>query len=363
MLSFNLPCDLIFVIIGDKINEETNMEVELSSEKEDMAKEKEEEGDRKNETESMDVDQRAEKTVDEQKTEQKEETGDEEKTTVEKKDNNAAKTEENENDVTMGTDSGKEDKQTTKDEVSEKSEELVGECNKLANDEELENTEKKHGETTEDREKQTEQTEKGDSNKNVSDKTDSDMKDQSPSAGDDTSGQKPEEKAAPGKPEGSVKAEQETTESEPAGSIKLEKTNEEKNTVAKKSIGSDALAQRRFVFNIADGGFTELHTLWEVEEKRKCDDIWWRSHDYWLLAGVVTYPLPNCFTSVIRSTTGVLVEECVFLFYFFSFAFMVLSRPNLNLHAMVIWRLSTRLIRNFRYTLLHRRGSTFFFRH
>ncbi|KAK2557310.1 Chromodomain-helicase-DNA-binding protein 3 [Acropora cervicornis] len=280
---------------GDKISEETNMEVELSSEKEDVAKEKEEEGDRKNETESMDVDQRAEKTVDEQKTEQKEETGDEEKTTVEKKDNNAAKTEENENDVTMGTDSGKEDKQTTKDEVSEKSEELVEECNKSANDEELENTEKKHGETTEDREKQTEQTEKGDSNKNVSDKTDSDMKDQSPSAGDDTSGQKPEEKAAPGKPEGSVKVEQETTESEPAGSIKHEKTNEEKNTVAKKSIGSDALAQRRFVFNIADGGFTELHTLWEVEEKRKCDDIWWRSHDYWLLAGfgVVNEPFKN----------------------------------------------------------------------
>ncbi|XP_029187317.2 chromodomain-helicase-DNA-binding protein 4-like isoform X5 [Acropora millepora] len=274
---------------GDKISEETNMEVELSSDKEDVGKEKEEEGDRKNETESMDVDQSAEKTVDEQKTEQKEETGDEEKTTVEKKDNNAAKTEENENDVTMGTDSGKEDKQTTKDEVSEKSEELVEECNKSANDEELENTEKKHGETTEDREKQTEQTEKGDSNKNVSDKTDSVMKDPSPSAGDDTSGQKPKEKAAPGKPEGSVKAEQETTESEPAGSIKHEKTNEEKNTVAKKSIGSDALAQRRFVFNIADGGFTELHTLWEVEEKRKCDDIWWRSHDYWLLAGVVTH--------------------------------------------------------------------------
>ncbi|XP_048580667.1 chromodomain-helicase-DNA-binding protein 4 isoform X2 [Nematostella vectensis] len=44
--------------------------------------------------------------------------------------------------------------------------------------------------------------------------------------------------------------------------------------------------EKKFMFNIADGGFTELHTLWEVEEKRKCDDIWWRKHDYWLLAGV-----------------------------------------------------------------------------
>ena len=53
---------------------------------------------------------------------------------------------------------------------------------------------------------------------------------------------------------------------------------------------SAAHEQQWFMFNIADGGFTELHTLLEVEEKRKCDDIWWRCHDYWLLAGVVMYP-------------------------------------------------------------------------
>ena len=45
----------------------------------------------------------------------------------------------------------------------------------------------------------------------------------------------------------------------------------------------------RFMFNIADGGFTELHVLWEAEEKRKLDNIWWRFHDYWLLAGVVVH--------------------------------------------------------------------------
>jgi len=45
----------------------------------------------------------------------------------------------------------------------------------------------------------------------------------------------------------------------------------------------------KFMFNIADGGFTELHVLWEAEEKRKYDNIWWRYHDYWLLCGVVVH--------------------------------------------------------------------------
>lgn len=40
----------------------------------------------------------------------------------------------------------------------------------------------------------------------------------------------------------------------------------------------------------------ELHTLWQNEERAaissgKIYDIWHRRHDYWLLAGIVTYPL------------------------------------------------------------------------
>uniref|UniRef100_A0A7N6F8L5 DNA helicase n=1 Tax=Anabas testudineus TaxID=64144 RepID=A0A7N6F8L5_ANATE len=47
----------------------------------------------------------------------------------------------------------------------------------------------------------------------------------------------------------------------------------------------------KFMFNIADGGFTELHTLWQTEERAalssgKMHDIWHRRHDYWLLAGI-----------------------------------------------------------------------------
>merc|ERR1711992_112279 len=46
----------------------------------------------------------------------------------------------------------------------------------------------------------------------------------------------------------------------------------------------------KFMFNIADGGFTELHTLWQNEEKAAVPgrefEIWHRRHDYWLLAGI-----------------------------------------------------------------------------
>ena len=53
------------------------------------------------------------------------------------------------------------------------------------------------------------------------------------------------------------------------------------------------VSERKFMFNIADGGFTELHTLWQNEEKAAVPgreyEIWHRRHDYWLLAGIVTH--------------------------------------------------------------------------
>ncbi|KAF5307970.1 hypothetical protein FQR65_LT06537 [Abscondita terminalis] len=63
----------------------------------------------------------------------------------------------------------------------------------------------------------------------------------------------------------------------------------------KKSDGaeSEEPIKRKFMFNIADGGFTELHTLWLNEEKAATPgreyEIWHRRHDYWLLAGIVTH--------------------------------------------------------------------------
>ena len=54
-----------------------------------------------------------------------------------------------------------------------------------------------------------------------------------------------------------------------------------------------AKKMHKFMFNIADGGFTELHTLWQNEEKAAVPgreyEIWHRRHDYWLLAGKLFY--------------------------------------------------------------------------
>ena len=55
----------------------------------------------------------------------------------------------------------------------------------------------------------------------------------------------------------------------------------------------EPVKKRKFMFNIADGGFTELHTLWQNEEKAAVPgreyEIWHRRHDYWLLAGIVNH--------------------------------------------------------------------------
>ncbi|XP_053548822.1 chromodomain-helicase-DNA-binding protein 4 isoform X2 [Bombina bombina] len=53
-------------------------------------------------------------------------------------------------------------------------------------------------------------------------------------------------------------------------------------------------SKQRFMFNIADGGFTELHSLWQNEERaatvtKKTYEIWHRRHDYWLLSGIINH--------------------------------------------------------------------------
>jgi len=80
----------------------------------------------------------------------------------------------------------------------------------------------------------------------------------------------------------------EGTETPPAPTATEMKTEPEKPEVEVMNV-EDGLALPKFMFNIADGGFTELHVLWEAEEKRKLDNIWWRYHDYWLIAGAVVH--------------------------------------------------------------------------
>ena len=50
--------------------------------------------------------------------------------------------------------------------------------------------------------------------------------------------------------------------------------------------------KQKLMFNIADGGFTELHSLWAIEKTQGFDPKkWGRHHDYWLLRGITRYPL------------------------------------------------------------------------
>ncbi|XP_046678887.1 chromodomain-helicase-DNA-binding protein Mi-2 homolog isoform X2 [Homalodisca vitripennis] len=94
------------------------------------------------------------------------------------------------------------------------------------------------------------------------------------------------------------KEEKEDKESSNEDKVKKEKGDGEEEVEKKKPLGlpedeEKDKSKRKFMFNIADGGFTELHTLWVNEEKAAVPgreyEIWHRRHDYWLLAGIVTH--------------------------------------------------------------------------
>ncbi|CAH2074458.1 unnamed protein product, partial [Iphiclides podalirius] len=89
-------------------------------------------------------------------------------------------------------------------------------------------------------------------------------------------------------------AKSDKTESEASEKPKEEKKDEDDDDVVLVKEEEDLKVERRkFMFNIADGGFTELHTLWLNEERAAAPgreyEIWHRRHDYWLLAGIVTH--------------------------------------------------------------------------
>uniref|UniRef100_A0A3B3RVI5 Chromodomain helicase DNA binding protein 3 n=1 Tax=Paramormyrops kingsleyae TaxID=1676925 RepID=A0A3B3RVI5_9TELE len=82
----------------------------------------------------------------------------------------------------------------------------------------------------------------------------------------------------------------------PAEDVKGEKEAGKEIKATKEEVprGNGKGERPRFMFNIADGGFTELHTLWQNEERAaissgKMNEIWHRRHDYWLLAGIVVH--------------------------------------------------------------------------
>uniref|UniRef100_A0A7N8YCP6 Chromodomain helicase DNA binding protein 3 n=1 Tax=Mastacembelus armatus TaxID=205130 RepID=A0A7N8YCP6_9TELE len=109
-----------------------------------------------------------------------------------------------------------------------------------------------------------------------------------------------------GKEEGDLREEEKKeTNDTPAAGSEEKKVQEESEKDAGKEVkaakeevpkgnGKPLTERPRFMFNIADGGFTELHTLWQNEERAaissgKMNEIWHRRHDFWLLAGIVIH--------------------------------------------------------------------------
>ncbi|XP_031412485.1 LOW QUALITY PROTEIN: chromodomain-helicase-DNA-binding protein 5, partial [Meleagris gallopavo] len=102
--------------------------------------------------------------------------------------------------------------------------------------------------------------------------------------------EKPESNSSPGKGE-DKEVKPEDTKVEEKEQSETQQNGDKEEEDGKKD---DRNVNFRFMFNIADGGFTELHTLWQNEERAaisssKIYDIWHRRHDYWLLAGIVTH--------------------------------------------------------------------------
>jgi hypothetical protein len=88
--------------------------------------------------------------------------------------------------------------------------------------------------------------------------------------------------------DGEEKGKTEDSEKE-EGEEKKEQAENKKEEKQQQGAEEEEEKKNRFMFNIADGGFTELHTLWQNEEKAAVPgrefEIWHRRHDYWLLAG------------------------------------------------------------------------------
>ena len=110
-------------------------------------------------------------------------------------------------------------------------------------------------------------------------------------AEDETKKENKAEEKVKKEPKPEEKTESADVEIEKVIAVKEEKTAEEK--AKEKELAKEERSKRKFMFNIADGGFTELHTLWQNEEKAAVPgreyEIWHRRHDYWLLAGIVTH--------------------------------------------------------------------------
>uniref|UniRef100_A0A3Q3GS44 Chromodomain helicase DNA binding protein 4a n=1 Tax=Kryptolebias marmoratus TaxID=37003 RepID=A0A3Q3GS44_KRYMA len=116
-----------------------------------------------------------------------------------------------------------------------------------------------------------------------------------------TNGEEPMETDKPSNGEAEIDVKEEKDAQKPEEATKLQNGDSSKEGAASAAASTansvseeKKKAKTRFMFNIADGGFTELHSLWQNEERaatvtKKTNEIWHRRHDYWLLAGIIQH--------------------------------------------------------------------------
>ncbi|XP_052102889.1 chromodomain-helicase-DNA-binding protein Mi-2 homolog isoform X6 [Mytilus californianus] len=234
---------------GEEKNVETDEKKEESEEKKDDIEEKKDESDEKKDSTKENEDSNEEKKESSEEKMEVDEKKDEEKKDVEVKEEVKEKEAEEKEETPKEEEKKEEQMETEKTEGEEKKSE-----------EEESNEEKK--ETTEENQEKTKETEE--------EKETKEDKESKEEGKENVSEDVKEEKKE-------VKEEDESEEKEkkPEDIKKAEENNQ------------------KFMFNIADGGFTELHTLWTNEQRAlqpgREHEVWHRRHDYWLLAGIVTH--------------------------------------------------------------------------
>lgn len=265
----------------ENAEEEEKKSEEKTEEKEASKSEAEKEGESEKKEEKMEVDEtkKEEEKKEEERKEEPMETDAEKKTEKDSEEKEEKKEEEKEKEKEEGKEAeGKEkedkaEKENENEKTEKAEEEDKKEEEKKKPEEETSNKKDETEKKTEDKEEKAEDKESKDTEKAE------EKKDEEKKSGDKKDGEKKD--SGKDDKKDSIKKEGDSKE---GGKKEGEKKEGEKK--------EDETSQK-FMFNIADGGFTELHTLWANEQRAlqlgREHEVWHRRHDYWLLTGIVTH--------------------------------------------------------------------------
>ncbi|XP_072175310.1 chromodomain-helicase-DNA-binding protein 4-like isoform X2 [Diadema setosum] len=270
---------------------EAETKTEAAKTKGEPEKDKEDQGEKKAEGEKMEVDEKEEKKPEVKDAEEKTSTETEKMEVDEKKDE-----EEEKKEVKDETDKAEKEDMEKAALKEESGAEAKGEEGEKKDEEkaEVKDEEKEQKESKDEKDEDSKEEKKDNKEEEKVEAKEEEKKEEE--------GEKKEEKEGEKKEDGEEEAKKDESKKEETKKeeMKKEEKKEESESKPKKEEKPEKPAvkkpeKRPFVFNIADGGFTELHTLWLNEEraaKEMCDneaEIWHRKHDYWLLHGIVKH--------------------------------------------------------------------------